>query len=240
MSYDYESYNQPISPSDNFAFSEKSIRHGFIRKVYMILCAQLTVTFGFVAVFTLSEGIQRFAAQNIWLFWVAFVMSIVCVIALSCCGSLRRKAPHNYIFLFIFTLCEGFVLGCASATYSKQEILMAVGITAVVVLSLTVFAFQTKIDFTMCGGFVLVSVIVLMLFGILAMIFRSKIMTIVYSSVGALLFSFYLVFDTQMMMGGNHKHSISPEEYVFAALTLYLDIVNLFTYILSIIGATRD
>ena len=65
-------------------------------------------------------------------------------------------------------------------------------------------------------------------------------MNIVYSSLGALLFSFYLVFDVQLMIGGNHKYSISPEEYVFAALNIYLDVINLFTYILSIIGSARN
>lgn len=42
------------------------------------------------------------------------------------------------------------------------------------------------------------------------------------------------------MMGGNHKLSISPEEYIFAALNLYMDIVNIFIYILTIISAARD
>ena len=41
------------------------------------------------------------------------------------------------------------------------------------------------------------------------------------------------------MMGGKHKYSLSPEEYIFAALNLYLDIINLFLYILRIIGAAR-
>lgn len=42
------------------------------------------------------------------------------------------------------------------------------------------------------------------------------------------------------MMGGDHKLSISPEEYIFAALNLYMDIVNIFIYILTIISASRD
>ena len=46
----------------------------------------------------------------------------------------------------------------------------------------------------------------------------------------------YLVFDTQLMMGGKHQYSLSPEEYIFAALNLYLDIINLFLFILSLIG----
>lgn len=65
-------------------------------------------------------------------------------------------------------------------------------------------------------------------------------MTLVYASIGALIFSLYLVYDTQLMMGGKHKYSISPEEYIFAALNLYLDIINIFLYILTIIGAARD
>uniref|UniRef100_A0A170YYU0 Protein lifeguard 1-like protein n=1 Tax=Triatoma infestans TaxID=30076 RepID=A0A170YYU0_TRIIF len=68
-----------------------------------------------------------------------------------------------------------------------------------------------------------------------------KIATLIYASFGALIFSVYIIYDTQIMLGGNHKHSISPEEYIFAALSLYLDIVNLFMYILTIIAtASRD
>lgn len=43
-----------------------------------------------------------------------------------------------------------------------------------------------------------------------------------------------------MMMGGKHKYSISPEEYIFAALNLYIDIVQIFMYILTILSASRD
>ena len=61
-----------------------------------------------------------------------------------------------------------------------------------------------------------------------------------YASAGALIFMLYIVMDTQLMIGGKHKYSIDPEEYVFAALNLYLDIVNLFIYILSIVGSIKD
>lgn len=49
----------------------------------------------------------------------------------------------------------------------------------------------------------------------------------------------YLVVDTQLMVGGHHKYALSPEEYIFAALNLYLDIVNMFMFILSIVGSAR-
>lgn len=117
---------------------------------------------------------------------------------------------------------------------------MAVGITAAVCLALTIFAMQTKVDFTMMGGILLACLVVFMIFGIVAMFFHGRIITLVYASFGALLFSVYLIYDTQMMMGGDHKYSLSPEEYIFAALNLYLDIINIFIYILTIIGASRD
>lgn len=90
------------------------------------------------------------------------------------------------------------------------------------------------------GGVLFVAVIILMVMGIVGMFWPGKTMSLIYGSFGALIFSIYLIYDTQMMMGGKHKYSISPEEYIFAALNLYLDIVNIFIYILTIIGATRD
>ena len=57
---------------------------------------------------------------------------------------------------------------------------------------------------------------------------------------GAVVFSLYLVYDTQLLMGGKHKYSISPEEYVFAALSIYLDVINIFLYILMIVGGARS
>lgn len=90
------------------------------------------------------------------------------------------------------------------------------------------------------GSILFVAMVVFLIFGIIAIIWHGKIMTLVYASIGALLFSIYLVYDTQLMIGGNHKYSISPEEYIFAALNLYIDVINIFLYILTIIGASRD
>ena len=61
-----------------------------------------------------------------------------------------------------------------------------------------------------------------------------------YGSAGALIFSLYIIYDTQLMMGGKHKYSLDPEEYIFAALNIYLDVINLFMYILMIVGGSSD
>ena len=96
------------------------------------------------------------------------------MIALVCCEGVRRKSPVNIIVLGIFTcnishrkvqielscyqcplpfaVCEGYMLGSVSAFYEPDAVIMAAGITAGVTIGLTLFAFQTKWDFTACGG----------------------------------------------------------------------------------------
>ena len=73
------------------------------------------------------------------------------------------------------------------------------------------------------------------MFVILVVIVHSKILYIVYATLAAFLMSVYIVVDTQMMMSGK-TIQLDPEEYVFAALNLYVDIIMLFSYILILCG----
>ncbi|XP_017766172.1 PREDICTED: protein lifeguard 1 isoform X2 [Eufriesea mexicana] len=234
--------DDPMQSNDikAFEFNEKSIRNGFIRKVYSILMCQLLITLSMIVLFLYHRPTHNFVMAHPELFWICFAATIVLIICMACCTSVRRKAPMNFIFLFIFTIAEGFLLATVASTYSSEEVLLAVGITAVICLALTLFAFQTKFDFTGLNSILFVALIVLVLFGIIAALWPGKIITVVYASLGALLFSIYLIYDTQMMMGGSHKYAISPEEYIFAALNLYIDIVNIFLYILTILNNTKN
>ncbi len=71
--------------------------------------------------------------------------------------------------------------------------------------------------------------------GLLAAIFRSQALNIIVSAAGAALFAGYIVVDVQLMMG-NGAMDISPDDYVFASLNIYLDVINLFLYILRILN----
>ena len=59
------------------------------------------------------------------------------------------------------------------------------------------------------------------------------------SAAGAALFAGYIVVDIQMMMGGGAAE-ISPDEYVFASLTVYLDIINLFLHLMRLLQQIQD
>jgi len=84
---------------------------------------------------------------------------------------------------------------------------------------------------------------ILLIFGFLATIFAwiwpgaYSILNTIYACAGATLFSFYIVYDTQLIVGGTHKkHQFSIDDYAFAALNLYMDIINLFLMLLSLLG----
>jgi len=238
--YDSDAEGGGVQAAGLDGFSDKAVRRGFIRKVYGILLVQLLITLAIISVFTFVQGAKLFAKQHSWLYWLAFAILLVCMIAMVCCEDARRKTPQNYIFLGIFTLVQGFMLGTVTAYFDAESVLIAVGICAGVTLALTLLAFQTKYDLTTCGGMLCVMVMALIIAGIAVAIFPSKLAIIGYGVVGALIFSLYIVYDTQLMMGGKRKYALDPEEYVFAALNLYLDVINLFLYILQIVQASKS
>ena len=104
-----------------------------------------------IGIFTL-ESVKAYSHGHPELWILAMVIMFVSLITLACCEGVRRKTPHNFIFLALFTLAEGFMLGTVTARYRADEVLMAVGVCAAITLALTIFAFQTKIDFTAMGG----------------------------------------------------------------------------------------
>merc|ERR1719221_2441385 len=64
-----------------------------------------------------------------------------------------RRVPTNYVLLSLFTFFESVVVGFVSAQYTQESVVIAMGITALVVVSLTIFACQTKMDFTGFGPY---------------------------------------------------------------------------------------
>lgn len=119
---------------------------------------------------------------------------------------------------------------------NPHAVLMAAAITAAITVGLTAYALQTKYDFTTAGG-MLTGALVALLVVSFARFFLPHIhlLELGIAGGGALLFAAFLVIDVQMLMDGK-RIQISPDDYVFASLQLYLDIINLFLYILRLIG----
>jgi FtsH-binding integral membrane protein len=213
---------------------KKMMRLGFIKKVYGILSLQLGITISFMAL-AFVEGVKTFLQENVNpLFWIALGLSLAILIPLVCFKSIARGVPQNYILLFSWTICESYMLATAVTFYDPQIVMLAGFLTFAVTAALTLYACTTKTDFTFCGGFLFCCVTILFFWSLFSLIFGFYSNTL-YCCLGVIVYSIYLIYDTQMVMG-KFGSEFDVDDYVFAALSIYLDIINLFIKILQILG----
>ena len=226
-----------ISGLGNDLYSNSRI--GFIRKVYTLVTLQLLVT----------AGIGYWGYHSVW-FKKTFA-NLVSVIVLSvllvtiscfiaCCMTTFRK--YALPLFIIFTLLISILVAISISAYKSSVVMLAVGITLLLVIALTIYACMflsylgcTKTDFTGCGPYLMMILMVLITFGIVAIFWPNPILQLVYSCLGALVFSIFLVYDTQLILGKG-QYSYSLDDAYLAAIQLYLDVINLFLNILAIVG----
>ncbi|XP_050684753.1 protein lifeguard 4-like [Leptidea sinapis] len=219
---------------DDFAYrnnvmgADKAIRLGFVRKVYSLLTAQLLVTVAIAAVFLLVKPVQGFIHQNEWMVLIAFVLSMGTLLTLIV---KRRDYPANLYLLAGFTVVQAYTIGVVVSYFDTFIVLQALGLTLAVVLALTLFTFNTKHDFSFVGYGLVAGLSVLIIGGFIQLFVQSSAFEIALSFTGAVFFGLFLIFDTQQMM----TH-LSPEEYILATINLYMDILNMFLYILRILN----
>jgi len=216
----------------------QAVRSGFVRKVYGLLSIQLVLTCAIA--WPIQQAAPQLLAQNIVYFKAAMIGSLVCVMGVSCCCmDVARKFPTNYLFLFFVTVCQAVMVGFVSAQYTTDSVVQAALLTATIFFGLTFYACTTKTDFTGCGPYLFVALLGMFLATIMCAFIPA--MQSAIAGLGAILFSFYIVYDTQLIMGGKHqKVQYGVDDYVFAALNIYLDIINLFLYLLELMGSRND
>ena len=152
----------------------------------------------------------------------------------------RRSYPTNLLFLGGFTALEAYTISVIVAVYRDRgrggAVMQAAILTLGIFLALTLFACQTKYDFTSWMPYLFGGLWALVLFGFVAAFFPYKSTTeLIFGAAGALIFSGYILVDTQLVM--RHYH---VEEEIAAAISLYLDIINLFLSILRILNSQQS
>ncbi|EER41288.1 bax inhibitor family protein [Histoplasma capsulatum var. duboisii H88] len=228
----YEDDNVP----DDFKFGNSvaettlPIRMQFIRKVYFILSLQILFTTVVSCVSFVSDSYRSWIQSHSWLVLVSAVSALV---FMGLTYWKRKSYPANLIFLSIFTALEAYAISVVTSFYDARVVLLALILTQGIFVALTLFACQTKYDFTSWVPYLFGGLWFLILFGFVAAFMGpSSKVELVYGAVTALLFSAYVLVDTQLIM--RHYH---VEEEIAAAISLYLDIVNLFLAILRILNS---
>lgn len=216
-------------------FEDKDVRMRFIRKVYGILAIQMALTAAVSAWMILHTPTQVYVLTHVWPLYTSMGLSIVLIIALMC---FKNQRPHNIVLLGAFTFVEAFLVGTVTTAYCasgyKSVVLEAVFLTCAVFLGLTIFTCQSKIDFSFLGAGLSMGLGVLILWGFLSLIFGFNA-GYYYALFGCIIFCGYILFDTWLIM-----EKLQPHEYILAAIMLYLDIINLFLYILRLLSESSN
>lgn len=133
---------------------------------------------------------------------------------------------------------EALLLASTTSLYNPSIVYMAMGGTAVIVVCLILYASSTERDFTGFYPYLWVFFLSLCLFGIFCV--WTPFGYAFYSALAIFLFSAYIVCDTQMIVGGKDRVELGVDDYVYGALLLYLDIINLFLYLLSFLSTMSN
>ncbi|XP_070559724.1 protein lifeguard 4-like [Ptychodera flava] len=212
----------------NVASSHVYVRLGFLRKVYSILSIQLLITTLTGALFMYVEPIKTFVQGSSAMIILAFILSLVTVIALL---FKRHEYPTNMFLLAAFTLVEAYTIGTVVTFYDQMVVLEAFALTVSVAVCLTIYTLQSTRDFSSWGAGLFSMLWIMIMAGFLRIFFQSDTLELIYAMAGAALFCGFIIYDTHMLM-----HKLSPEEYIVATINLYLDLINLFMYILRILS----
>jgi len=217
----------------------EDVRRGFIQKVYATVAVQLMTTAVIAAPIVRADS--SWLRDNSGLFMLATMGSFVLVTGVMCCAQhILRTHPWNFVFLAVFTVLESVAVGFISAQYEIESVVLCLAGSGVVAAALTLFACTTKMDFTNMGGSLMIAAFGLFGVGMLGAFFRIPMMQTMYAIGGACLFGVYLIYDTQLILGGKHqKKRFEIDDYVLAAMNIYMDLIELFIFLLRMFGERR-
>ncbi|NWZ53373.1 LFG4 protein, partial [Haliaeetus albicilla] len=226
--YPRSSIEDDFNYGSNVASASVHIRMAFLRKVYSILSIQVLLTTVTSAIFLYSTGVQAFVHERPALLLISAFGSLAIIVALTI---YRHQHPVNLYLLFGFcSLNDSLLFLLVVSFYDVSIVLQAFILTTAVFLGLTAYTLQSKRDFSKFGAGLFACLWILIFSGFLRLFFYSETMELVFAAAGALLFCGFIIYDTHLLM-----HKLSPEEYILAAINLYLDIINLFLHLLRLL-----
>ena len=226
-----------VRPGIPVAQTSVDERLAFIKRIYGWMAAALVVACAGAAI-AIKSGIALAILKS------GFVGSILMIVGWIGLAYVAQKVRHvptwNVLAYAGYALFTGFVIsnivllamkfGAATTGNEFTYVLMALGSTVLVFGTLTVYAMTTKKDFSFLGGMLWVALVVLIVGGLVNMFVQSLGFGILLASVGVLVFSGFILYDTQKIL-----RTYPSNEHVAASMTLFLNFVLLFVEILRLI-----
>ncbi len=207
-------------------------RLGFIRKVYALFFVATLFAVGGVLLALLVFPSLMFAALH-----HPFIALLVMLGAVMGAQAVRHVPGVNLLALFGFTTLTGVVISPLIAIVSQNNpasLLQAGVLTVGIFGGLTAYVFVSNKDFSFLRGMITTGLIVIVIAALLNMFVASTALGFAVSAAALLLFSGFVLYDTS-----NIIRRYPTNEYVAGALSLYLDVWNIFIALLRLLNAGR-
>lgn len=214
-----------------------------MRKVYVWMTLALVIT-GFTAYYVANnETVKSAIYTNQILFWGLFIAELGLVIGLS--AAINRLSLSVATLMFVlYSLINGATMSFIFLVYTTSSITNVFLITAGTFAAMAVFGYFTKTDLTSMGKILLMALIGVIIATIVNIFTKSEGLAIILNYVGVLVFVGLTAYDSQkikqMLLMAPDASESSQKIALLGALSLYLDFINLFIYLLRIFGSKRD
>lgn len=232
--------NQTIIRSGDVGSLNMGLRD-FFTKVYGYMSGGLLVT-GITAFFVASNPAVMQILFESSLVWLLFIGQIGLVAFLSIrIHRISTSAASMLFWLYAFTL--GLTLSSIFYVYTGASITRVFLITSATFSGISLYGYTTKKDLTSFGSFLFMGLIGLIVATVVNFFLKSDALTFMLSYIGLGVFIGLAAYDTQRLKDMYHKTAGDVEAHnksaIMGALALYLDFINIFLYLLRIMGDRR-
>lgn len=241
--YDNTLDNNPNNYSSFDQFEDKRLRKKFVRKTLFTFSLSLFTTLGFCIGFKNLPNANNFIKSELGeaLYILSVSTTFLTMFVCLCCEDLLRKSPSKYIIYSLFVLAVSYSLGITSLYIRGDILYISIIITTGTTTSLILYSFIATTDFTEYYTYVVAIFMCLIFIGIVNIFFNNTIIQVIISGGGALVFACFIIFDMQMILGQKHiKYKYSIDDFILAAMSLYLDVINMFLYIIQFLTLTSS
>lgn len=221
-------------------YAAKAAQITLFRSVYVWMTLALVIT-AFVAMYVAkSYTLLAAIAQNSLLFWGLLIAEIGVVWYLSARISSISFTKATVLFI-LYSILNGVTLSFIFAIYTAASIASTFFITAGTFAVMAIFGYVTKKDLSKIVNICIMALIGIIIASLVNLFLKSAMMDVVISYIGVLLFVGLTAYDTQKI-----KRLLSADDMevnettqkiaLLGAMTLYLDFINLFLYLLRLLG----
>lgn len=221
-------------------FTRSVAQASLFRSVYVWMTLALVIT-GFTALYVAkSYTLLNLMLQNQMAFWGVLIAELGLVFYMS--ARINRISFTTATILFIvYSILNGVTMSMLFLIYTMSSIATTFFVTAGTFGAMAVFGYATKKDLTRIGNLCIMGVIGLIIASLVNMFLYNSMMDLIISYVGVLLFVGLTAYDSQkikQMLSGEdiEVNETTQKIALMGALTLYLDFINLFLYLLRILG----